>query len=70
MRSERPKKDLNKPRLGRSEDAAGGTSEPAGLFLNVAVSGSTAINYLAQDPALAEKEAAAIFEASNTNKKK
>jgi hypothetical protein len=48
-----------------------GQSEPGQIvtLLCAAASGSTAINYLAQDPDLAEKEASVILEATRKSKK-
>ena len=70
MRSEKPKKNLNKTKVGQTGNETEKSSEPVSLFLNTAVCGSTAINFLGHDPALAQKEAAAIFEATRRNKTK
>ena len=47
----------------------GTEKEPLFTLFTPAGSGSTALNYLAQDPDLAEREAAVIFEAARKTKK-
>jgi hypothetical protein len=71
MRSEKPKK--SEPGPETANEAAGlelGTgTDPLFTLFTPAGSGSTALNYLAQDPDLAERESAVIFEATRKSKK-
>lgn len=71
MRSEKPKKAQSEhqhaKRAAESKTATG-NDQVLSLFC-ASASGSTAINYLAQDPELAEKEAAVVFEATRKSKK-
>jgi hypothetical protein len=71
MRSEKPKK--SEPGQTAANKAAGlelgANKEPLFTLFTPAGSGSTALNYLAQDPDLAEREAAVIFEAARKSKK-
>lgn len=71
MRSEKPKKSDTGQKTAR-ETAGFQTSadrEPILMLFTPAGSGSTALNYLAQDPDLAEREAAVVFEAIRKSKK-
>ena len=71
MRSEKPKK--SEPGQKAAKEAAsfqiGTEKEPLFTLFTPTGSGSTALNYLAQDPDLAEREAAVIFEAAGKTKK-
>ena len=71
MRSEKPKN--SEPGQKTAKEAAGfqigTTGEPLFTLFTPTGSGSTALNYLAQDPDLAEREAAVVFAATRKSKK-
>jgi hypothetical protein len=71
MRSEKPKKSEPVPETANETAGPelGMGAEPLFTLFTPAGSGSTALNYLAQDPDLAEREAAVIFEATRKSKK-
>lgn len=71
MRSDKAKKEQSTQQRAKraAESKTARTSNQVLSLFCAPASGSTAINYLAQDPELAEKEAAAIFEATRKSKK-
>lgn len=60
MRSEKPRKTRQNTKQPPKTRPVG--KEQVSLFCSAAVLGSTAINYLAQDPELAESEASDILQ--------
>lgn len=67
MRSEKPRKTRQSTKRS-TEARPANNKKPVNVFFPATAIGSTSFNYLAQDPELADSEAAAVYESIRKQK--